>query len=194
LEEIEADLDYTLARIKALELKAESQMRPLLDQEQNSKSSAFVKDDLFGEGNYRAALQLLHALESAEIPSMLELFLREIVAKRMEHTALTKKMNELDKTRVDLELFINTLKSTTATMTLNYEARIATLQNRLGDPNNDSFQSDEEGFDPFARHPDVEGSDSENSNLVLNVSDSMTQYRNSMDPLAGDLDLDISYN
>ncbi|KAI0244059.1 hypothetical protein L0F63_002707 [Massospora cicadina] len=131
LEEIEADLDYTVARIKALELKVETRIAP---------PNPEVRDDLVGEGNYRAALKLLHELEPDEIPSMLELLLREMVAKRLELGSLRRKLAELARQREDLELFIRTFKATTATLTLNYEARIAALIEGETSPD----------FDPFA--------------------------------------------
>lgn len=166
IEEIEADLEYTVARIKALELKAETHIMP---------HNQEVRDDLYGEGNYRAALKILHELESPEIPSMFELLLREMVAKRLEQGAMAKKLAELSKQREDLELFIKTFKATTATMTLNYEARIAALIN--GENNAD--------FDPFAPHPDAESM----SDDALN---SISAYLDNGEAVSEDLDLSFS--
>ncbi|KAJ9073391.1 hypothetical protein DSO57_1017103 [Entomophthora muscae] len=166
IEEIEADLEYTVARIRALELKAETHIMP---------HNQEVRDDLYGEGNYRAALKILHELESAEISSMFELLLREMVAKRLEQGALTQKLAELSKQREDLELFIKTFKATTATMTLNYEARIAALINGENNPD----------FDPFAPHPDAE-------NMSDDALNSINTYLNNGDLASDDLDLSFS--
>ncbi|KAI9298864.1 kinesin-domain-containing protein [Neoconidiobolus thromboides FSU 785] len=149
--EIEVEMDYTTARIKNQESIIEEKIKP---PEPNEDLNPLLRDDLFGESNYRAALKILYELEPTEIYGMLELMLRDLVMLKMSQFGLKNKVNELSDSIKKKELKFESIHKTLRVITMNYERKIQELRSKAD-------ISDNEQFDPFANNLDSEFEESE---------------------------------